>query len=167
MSRVTRSKGIFEAINLAVKFNNINLKVNTTLNIYGPIDIEIESSVLELINRYSFLEYNGEYNGEVDSIDILSKYDFQLLPTTYPGECMPGVVVESYCAGTPVLTTNWRHMPEVVKDGVTGSVTSIDEYVDEGVSFLSSITSESYFKMSKECISLYEIKYSISACNIF
>jgi glycosyltransferase involved in cell wall biosynthesis len=42
------------------------------------------------------------------------KYDALILPTHYQGEGYPGVIIEAYCIGMPVICTNWQSLPEIV-----------------------------------------------------
>ncbi len=46
----------------------------------------------------------------------LSKYDEVLLPTYYPGEGYPGIIIEAYSVGIPVITTKWKSIPEIADD---------------------------------------------------
>jgi len=43
-------------------------------------------------------------------------YDALLFPTYWQGEGIPGVVLEAFQAGLPVITTDWRSIPELVDD---------------------------------------------------
>ena len=46
--------------------------------------------------------------------------DVLVLPTTYPAEAQPLVVIEALAAGTPVLVSRHAGLPEMVSDGVEG-----------------------------------------------
>jgi glycosyltransferase involved in cell wall biosynthesis len=48
---------------------------------------------------------------------ILSKHDILILPTFYPGEGYPGVIIEAFSVGLPVISTNWKNIPEIVNEG--------------------------------------------------
>lgn len=44
----------------------------------------------------------------------MGNYDALLLPTYWEGEGHPGVILEAYCAGIPVIATRWGGIPEIV-----------------------------------------------------
>jgi len=83
-----------------------------TIHLYGPIKME----------KYKTLS-SKHYKGVLASEDILptiSKYDVLVLPTFYEGEGYPGVIIEAYSVGIPVISTDWKSIPEIVKNNVTG-----------------------------------------------
>ncbi len=51
---------------------------------------------------------------------ILSEHDCLLLPTFYEGEGMPGVIIEAYQSGIPVIASRWRDIPELIQHEKTG-----------------------------------------------
>ena len=84
------------------------------LDFYGPL-IDFSEEQLNTFNTF--------YKGQLDhslTIPTLSEYDFLVFPTFHSGEGYPGVIIESYAAGTPVITTNWMSIPELVIHGKTG-----------------------------------------------
>jgi glycosyltransferase involved in cell wall biosynthesis len=91
-----------------------------TLDLYGPVREGYEECFQAL------LEQAGEavtHHGYVDHGEMLRSYpnyDVLVLPTTYPGEGYPGVIIEALANGLPVIATRWRAIPEIVKDGENG-----------------------------------------------
>jgi len=85
-----------------------------TIDIYGPIQQ----------NRYdNLLQNDSNYKGILSKdqvLNTLSSYDVLLLPTYYEGEGYPGAIIEAYSLGLPVISTSWKSIPEIVKDGQTG-----------------------------------------------
>ena len=66
---------------------------------------------------------NASYCGVLDPdvvIPTLEEYDALVLPTFYEGEGHPGVLVEAMMAGIPVITTDFRSIPELIEDRVNG-----------------------------------------------
>jgi len=53
-------------------------------------------------------------------LETIQKYDVLILPTFYQGEGYPGVIIEAYSLGLPVITTNWKAIPEIVENRKTG-----------------------------------------------
>ena len=45
-----------------------------------------------------------------------------LFPTYWHGEGFPGVIVDAYVAGLPVIASDWNFNEEFIEDGVTGVV---------------------------------------------
>ena len=122
--RVTRMKGISSAIKA---INMINRKYNSivvTLDIYGPLDDDYEPDY-----QQEFFSLVKESNGSVtymgcvppeDSVSILKKYFMHIFPTVWPGEGMPGTIIDALSAGLPTIATNWHLNSEYISDGVTG-----------------------------------------------
>ncbi len=105
LGHVKRTKGIQEIIDAAAQ---IDEPVN--IDIYGPIhDPDLEDIA-------SFADC---YKGVIPSQQVaatLQAYDVLLLPTYHKGEGYPGVILEAYCNGLPVITTEWNAIPEIVDD---------------------------------------------------
>lgn len=120
-SRVKREKGVEDAIAAVVELNNDG-QIKVTLDVYGPIEKGYESDFFELISKKSgCVAYKGIMDPDrKDIYDVLSGYDCMVFPTYYPGEGFPGVVVDAFIAGLPVLASNWKYNDEFVRDGETG-----------------------------------------------
>ena len=159
-SRVIREKGIFESIESIVTLNHFRPAV---LDIYGPISDDINDELFQLVDRYSFINYMGCYLGEDKSISILRGYDFLILPTRYHGECMPGIIVESFAAGTPVVSTNWRDIPEFVDNFLNGYVFDAHNFTDSFVAVFKDFETSSYALMSLNCTQTYSNNFSAKA----
>ncbi len=67
---------------------------------------------LGLENRVLFLGFRA------DAIELMSICDLIVVPSRY--EPFPRVVLEAFCAGTPVLAAAVDGIPELIEDGVTG-----------------------------------------------
>jgi glycosyltransferase involved in cell wall biosynthesis len=109
--QLLESKGLEELIQVG-----LNLPPDMVLHLYGPISDE----------KYHFLEnmpalYKGLFSPNQRE-KLFSQYDVLVLPTFYPGEGYPGVIIEAYAAGMPVITTDWKSIPEIVEDGKTGFI---------------------------------------------
>lgn len=125
--RVIKEKGIEEAINLTNRLNEE--KIKCTLDIYGQVKNEyfdkIKSLFTESINYYGEIKPNNKIEYE-----ILSKYDIFIFPTEYPGECLPGALIDAYISGLAVLVSNWRYAKEYVEDGENGYIFEYKNYED-------------------------------------
>jgi glycosyltransferase involved in cell wall biosynthesis len=110
ISQIIPSKGLSE---LALAFKQLE---DCHLDIYGPILYnDFEETIIGTAN----ISYRGIL-GSNKVYDALYNYDVLILPTYYPGEGYPGVIIEAYACGKPVITTNWKFIPEIVNDGKTG-----------------------------------------------
>ncbi|MCK4511161.1 glycosyltransferase family 4 protein [bacterium] len=111
LGQVHGGKGVRELVEAGER-----LPEGVTVDIYGPLGFDVQESELGGRERVT-------YRGSVDSDDVhalLLKYDALVLPSYHHGEGYPGVILEAYAAGLPVVSTRWRAIPELVEDGVTG-----------------------------------------------
>lgn len=114
ISRVTASKGIRE---LLEGFDQLG--DGYQLKIFGPLDGIKEGEITR-----SNVEYCGLLNPK-DVPFTLKDFDFLILPTYYPGEGYPGIIIESLMVGTPVISTYWRSIPEIITNRINGILVPI------------------------------------------
>ncbi len=81
-----------------------------TVDVYGPLRDGVEISEFTAAVRYC-----GELPG-TQVAKVIPKYDVLLIPTHYSGEGYPGVILEAFAAGLPVIATRWQAIPEIVTD---------------------------------------------------
>lgn len=75
------------------------------------------------LTKKGILPQNVKYNGVVSYKDlstVLDKADVLVLPTYYQGEGYPGVIIEAFQAGIPVIVSRWKAIPEIVHNEVNG-----------------------------------------------
>ena len=125
--RVIKEKGIEEAIKLVNRLNKENIKC--TLDIYG----QCKEEYLEKIKN----NFNGltSFHGEITpncktEYEILSQYDIFVFPTEYPGECLPGALIDCYIAGLAVIASNWKYAKEYILDNENGKIFEYRDYED-------------------------------------
>lgn len=110
VGQLRMGKGIREIIEAGERFGD-----DTVVDVYGMPGYDVPLSVFDGLAR---VRYRGPF--PLDGVlDVLSRYDVLLLPTTMETEGYPGVVFEAYGAGLPVICTRWRQLPEIV-DETTG-----------------------------------------------
>lgn len=104
VGHVKPSKGIREIIEASQ-----HIEEDIQIDVYGPL----HDGVTE--NEFSGqrVVYRGMLPPE-EVIETLGQYDVLLLPTYHHGEGYPGAILEGYCAGIPVITTDWNAIPEIV-----------------------------------------------------
>jgi glycosyltransferase involved in cell wall biosynthesis len=107
VGHVKPSKGIRELIDAA----KILMKSELTVDVYGPL----QEGVTESWFKGSPVKYCGVLPKD-HVMRTLVQYDALILPTYWEGEGHPGVILEAYCVGIPVIATRWGGIPEIVDD---------------------------------------------------
>ena len=104
---IKRSKGIFEIIEAAEALGD-----RVAVDVYGPFHDGLAEDVFR---DCRVVRYRGIVPPE-QVASMLQGYDALLLPTYFDGEGYPGIVIEAYGAGLPVIATRWRSLPEIVDE---------------------------------------------------
>lgn len=124
-SRITKEKGIEDAIT-AVRLANHSLGAQRiTIDFYGLISSSYEKTFEKLLSENKSI---AKYKGIVDfdkTVDTLQQYFAMLFPTYYHGEGFPGNVVDAYNAGIPIIATDWLYNKDVIRDGRNGILVPI------------------------------------------
>lgn len=125
LSRITESKGIpliFESLR---DIRLTSRRGEFVVDFFGPIESGYEDVFASLVEK----EPNAGYRGYLDvtnerdkSYETISNYHVMLFPTKWYGEGFPGVILDAYACGLPVIASDWNMNREVVDDGHTGRV---------------------------------------------
>lgn len=129
-SRVTREKGITDAVKTIHRLNQEFGEMIATLDIYGPVYDDYKEEFEQLKQNFGdAIQYCGiaDFN---NSVATLKKYDMLLFPTFYVGEGFPGTVIDCYHSAVPVIASDWNANKEIIADGVTGIVYPNDQHKD-------------------------------------
>lgn len=107
LGHVNRAKGVADILEAAK-----SLPPDVAIDVYGPFTGDLSEKDFE---------GNGvvRYRGVVppgDAVATLAQYDALLLPSYHFGEGYPGVVIEAFFAGIPVVCTRWQALPEIVDE---------------------------------------------------
>ncbi len=143
VSRVTQNKGIDEIVEAFSK-----LSENYQVDIYGPLDNKFYHK--DFFKKYKNIHYKGLIEPEKVR-DKLTEYDFLLLPTYHPGEGYPGIIIESFSVGLPVITTRWRSIPEIVQHGYNGYLIEPKNSL-QLLELIKTIDHEKYLTLSRNAI---------------
>jgi len=140
ISQVKYEKGIDEIINAFQV-----LDINYSIDIYGPIvDKRYSQNTFE---DFKNINYRGALNAD-KVLPILNDYDVLILPTFYDGEGYPGIIIEGYSVGKPVISTNWKGIVEIVENNKTGLLIE-PKNTEELISSIKYFTIDNYPEFSK------------------
>lgn len=140
-SRVTKQKGIEDAVDAVKAVNEALGRVVCQLDIYGPIDNGQNEWFDELKKRFpDYVKYGGSVPFD-KSVEVLKNYFALLFPTRFYTEGIPGTIIDAYAAGVPVISARWQSFSDIVEEGQTGIGYSLGEK-DELVDILSRLVDE-------------------------
>lgn len=132
LSRIIPDKGVehcFEALRILAERNR---RPKVRLDLWGAIPDQYKEWFENLLQRnVPGVHYKGPLEPGL-VVDRLSQYDAMLFPTWYRGEGFPGVIIDAYAAGIPVIASDWHDNAEFVTDLQTGVIFetgSIDQLV--------------------------------------
>ena len=129
ISRITETKGVLTIFDALEKLKANQDNKSLEVDFYGPVEQHFQELFYRKIEEYAplcsykgYLDIMGNLEGAYQK---LSSYDCMLLPTFWPGEGFPGVIIDTYICGLPVIATDWNMNREVIEDGVTGIIIPI------------------------------------------
>ena len=119
-SRVTREKGMTAAAEAVSHVNQTLGRVAAIVNIYGPVEESYQEEFDRILKDHAdCVRYLGCIPQD-QSVAALRSSFMLLFPSVYPGEGMPGTIIDAFSAGLPVIATDWHFNGELVKTGETG-----------------------------------------------
>lgn len=119
LSRIIRDKGVNVIID-AVKILNKRMK-GFSVDFYGPFESSYKEEFMTSIDGIDNIKYKGFLNlNESNNYKTLAEYDVMLFPTYWHGEGFPGIIIDAFIAGLPVVATDWSMNGELIKEGING-----------------------------------------------
>lgn len=122
LSRIMPEKGvrlIMEAVD-ALRSWGIS-SGDYEIDFYGYVDKAFASEYHAWVERTPEVNHKGTIQLlEPENYAKLLPYHFMLFPTFWSGEGFPGVIVDAFIAGLPILASEWNLNSEFVKHGVNG-----------------------------------------------
>ena len=153
LSRITPTKGCDLILECVDKINKDFGPESYTIDFYGEIENDYKEEFISKINSLSNVEYKGFLDlRNIDNYNILKEYSAMLFPTYWPSEGCPGIVIDAYIAGLPILASDWNYNREYIKHKITG-------LIFEAKSELS--LRNAIIDIIKEKISLNELKNNV------
>jgi len=151
LSRIDSCKGCDYIISVAKRLN-VKYQDRYLIDFFGNIASDYKD-FRERVDSIPNLNYKGFIDlRDQENYNVLAQYDAMLFPTYWDGEGFPGVVVDAFVAGLPVIASDWHLNKEIVKDGETGFIIKPQD-------------EESLYSVMENCIEKPEILRSMaSAC---
>lgn len=119
LSRIHPEKGCYEIVEATRQLNDLGYRDFFTVTFYGAIAPDYEDSFRKMVSSCDNVRYNGFLNlKKPNGYDELSTYDVMLFPTYYDGEAFPGVIIDAFVAGLPVIASDWHFNKEIIDDSV-------------------------------------------------
>ena len=120
LSRIIPQKGV-DLIIEASKYLNQKYSEQFIVDFYGKIEASYKDNFLDRISGMANVNYKGFLNlTENSGYDKLATYDAMLFPTYWDGEGFPGIVIDAYIAGLPIIASDWNLNSQIIKEGITG-----------------------------------------------
>ncbi len=111
VARLEMDKGLAEALDACR-----HLPEGCHLRVFGPRMPDTDFSLFE---GHPKADYGGVLEpGEVAR--VLREYDLLLFPSYFRGEGYPGIIVEAFQCGVPVVAARWGGVPELVEHEESG-----------------------------------------------
>lgn len=119
LSRINSHKGCDLILSAAEKLNE-KYSEKYEIDFYG----EVAEEYADFHKKVGILP-NIHYKGFVDlreskNYDILARYDVMLFPTFWHGEGFPGIIIDAFVAGLPVIASDWHLNKDIISEGNTG-----------------------------------------------
>ena len=118
VGRITAEKGVNEIIKACNDIIATSSHFDFEIHFYGPLEQNIELNNYRL-KYMGYLDFIGNEQG---AYNTLASYDCLLFPTTWKGEGFPGVIIDAFIAGLPVIATDWNMNKEIIIDGTNGYI---------------------------------------------
>jgi glycosyltransferase involved in cell wall biosynthesis len=122
LSRIHPDKGvneIFEANNLLKKWGLGDFSIT----FYGPMEENYRDQFESAIDSNRNIIYGGVLDiirDTENAYKTLAAFDCMLFPTYWKGEGFPGVLVDAFVVGLPVIASDWNMNSEIIKNKQNG-----------------------------------------------
>lgn len=125
ISHIRKEKGVFNIINASKLLNSQGYQEKYIIDFYGTIEPSIKKEFEKEIYINSNLNYCGKLQLEnFDNYNILARYHYMLFYSYWMGEGCPGVVIDAFISGVPIIASDWQFNTEFILDGKVGIIVS-------------------------------------------
>ena len=163
LSRIIKEKGCSYICD-AVEVLNKTVEDKFIIDFYGPLENEYEDIFIKRLKNLNNVSYKGFLDlRDNKNYDTLSQYDCMLFPTFWNGEGFPGVIIDAYVAGLPVIASEWNLNTDLIRDNETGIIVPVHnvDKLAEAMYYLISCKDQ-IVRMSENCRCL-AVKYDIDS----
>ncbi len=123
LSRITADKGCRYIFQSVEELNRKGFTDKFVVDFYGNVEDEYRWEFEKAIEDTVNANYCGSLQLLDDcNYDVLAVYHYMLFPTYWAGEGFPGVVIDAYKAGVPIIASDWNLNKEFIMDGKTGVI---------------------------------------------
>lgn len=166
LSRIIPEKGCNIIIDAVRKLNN-KYEDRFIVDFYGPFETKYEPEFRKKISNIKNISYNGFLDlRDQKNYDHLAKYDAMLFPTYWHGEGFPGIIIDAFISGLPVIATDWSLNADIIEDGKTGVILKNNNINALADAMATLIEKQDFLKiMQEECCNeamTYDIKNVVS-----
>jgi len=156
----SESKGIIDFITVIRKCNKVNHAIKG--RIIGKIFSEKEEQIITEACGEGIVRYDGVQTG-TSKKEIFASSSAFLFPTFFESESFPTVILEAFSASLPVVSTQWRGIPDQVMHQVNGFLWQIHD-TEAMASSILQLASDTflYEQLSRNARLNFETKYTMS-----
>ena len=118
LAQVYEDKGV----DILLRISN-RLPSDYQIDIFGPITSK------KYTEEY-FKQFRAQYKGTLKPDEVaktLAQYNIMVFPTWWHSEGYPGVIIEAFSVGMPVISTRQGGIPELIVDGESGLLTDVKD----------------------------------------
>jgi len=156
----SESKGILDFITVIRKCNEINPLIKG--RIIGKIFSDKEETIIINACGEGIVRYDGLQTGNSKK-EIFASSSVFLFPTHFESESFPTVILEAFSASLPVVSTNWRGIPDQVTHEVNGFLWNVNDTDSMASSILRlAVDTNLYQQLSSNARHNFETKYMMS-----
>jgi glycosyltransferase involved in cell wall biosynthesis len=177
LSNLIESKGyldLLEAVHILVSRHRLNIRCHFcgafAANPSDDVRVKSAEHAQKLFEDYvreqdlqEYVEYRGTVSGSA-KIDELKRAHFFVLPTNYDNEGQPVSIIEAMAYGNVVISTDYRAIPDLVVDGVTGRLVPYGQpaAIAQAIADLAA-NPRPYRDMSRAAIERYQQRFTREA----
>lgn len=126
LSRIMPDKGCQYILQCVSILNKKGLTDRYVVDFYGNIDDDYLREFEKEVDNLANVNYCGSLQLQNESnYTVLARYHYMLFPTYWFGEGFPGVVIDAYKAGVPIIGSDWNINSEFIKENVTGIIVPV------------------------------------------
>lgn len=171
LSRIIPEKGCNLIFDACKTLNSMGLKDKYSISFYGPIDSKYRTEFDSQISQCDNLKYNGFLDLNIaNSYNVLAEYDVFLFPTYWSTEGFPGVIIDAYISGLPIIASDWNLNKHLIIEGETGYIIPPKSHIALSFYMQKAIENKNtIYNMRKRCQEKakdYSIKTAISINNL-